>query len=261
MPLTNPDPLRYPGSASTTGGSSAPSGADTSSASSWLQQQPWYRDTLAKWGNPQTLSLGQRGYLARTAQQAGMNPSFGISPDGTVEDWSTPMGAKIALAAFAAWAGGAELGLLPNGSASAAPTLEQTMNAGVDATTAGAGPAAAAAGGGGATATIANLLKVGAPVAAAITNRLGQPSGSSSGVSSLDPALMARLSSLLDMAQQRVASAQPVHDAAMQMALRMAPTGAPSPRVDQAIANSANPLPTGSYSASTLAALRKMAGQ
>lgn len=137
MPLVNPDPLKYPGAASTAGGTSTSSGASTDEATQWIQQQPWYRETLAKWGNPKTLTLGQRGYLARTAQQAGLNKDFGINTDGTVEDWSTPTGAKIALAAMAAWAGGVGLGVLPNGSAAAAPTLEASMNAGMNATTSG----------------------------------------------------------------------------------------------------------------------------
>lgn len=164
-------------------------------------------------------------------------------------------------------AGMATLGLLVG--PTLAPTLEATMNAGVGATTAGtapsvAGGAALVAGGAppaaGGLASVAPWLKATAPIAATVANRLGQPSGSGSGVSSLDPALMSQLSTLMEMAQKRVASAQPVHDAAMSMAMRMAPTYAESPRLTQAIQDSTTPAPSGSYSAATLAALRNLAG-
>lgn len=100
-----------------------------------------------------------------------------------------------------------------------------------------------------------------APLAATVTNRLGNPSPSGSGVSSIDPALLSRLSQMLDLAQQRATSAQPVHDAAMRMAMRMAPTYGDSPRLNDAIANSTNPIPTGGPSAAMLAAYQKLAGR
>lgn len=198
------------------------------------------------------------------------------SSNGTYEggiDWGTLLGTIGVGSLFAA---PALAGLAGGGSGAAAGTAAGT-GAGVEAGEGGLGlvgataPAASsiampaatttAAGAGGTTATIANLLKVGAPITAAVTNRLGQPSSSGNGINSIDPTLMARLSALLDMAQHRVASAQPVHDAAMSMAMRMAPTYADSPRLTQAINDSTTPAPSGNYSAATLAALKRMAGQ
>lgn len=88
MSIFNPDPLRFPGSANTSNGTKANAGMDPAAATQWLQQQPWYQQTLASWGNPKTLTLGQRGYLARTAIAAGMDPSFGVGTNGEVENWS-----------------------------------------------------------------------------------------------------------------------------------------------------------------------------
>ncbi len=155
MPLVNPDPLRFPGSASTAGGTSAVQGSSTDEATTWIQNQPWYRDTLAQWGNPQTLSLGQRGYLTRTAQQAGLDTSFGIAADGSVEDWSTPTAAKIGLAAFGAAAGGAAMGAFSGGSGAAAAS----GGAGVPFTASGAGTVGGDVVGAGAAAGLPNWLK------------------------------------------------------------------------------------------------------
>jgi hypothetical protein len=100
VPFSNPDPLRYPGNVPTTGGTRAPNTPDdTATATAWLQAQPWYRQLLASWGNPQTLSLGQRGILTRTAISAGMNPNLSVGTDGSLETES-PFSQISRIAAF-----------------------------------------------------------------------------------------------------------------------------------------------------------------
>lgn len=122
-------------------------------------------------------------------------------------------------------------------------------------------PAAAATTTAAAVPSVAKILTGLAPLGATITSRLANPSPSGSGVSAIDPTLLSRLSQMLDLAQQRATSAQPVHDAAMQMAMRMAPTYGTSPRLNDAITNSTNPLPSGNPSAAMLAAYQKLAGR
>lgn len=179
--------------------------------------------------------------------------------DGGI-DWGTLLGTIGVGSMFAA---PALAGLAGGGGAAAAPTLEASMNAGVGATVAPAAAASvpAVAGAAAAAPSLAKTLTGLAPLGATITNRLMNPSPSGSGVSSIDPALLSRLSQMLDLAQRRATSAQPVHDAAMMMAQRMAPTYGDSPRLNDAIASSTNPIPTGGPSAAMLAAYQKLAGR
>lgn len=136
--IVNPDPLKYQGVGNVAGGTKATPNASPDDLSAWMQQQPWYQQTLKQWGDPSTLSLGQRSYLTRTGETAGLNPDYGVSTDGKIEDWSTPTAAKIGLAAFGAAAGGSALGAFGGGGGAAAAAPE--------ATAAGAAPEAAAAG-------------------------------------------------------------------------------------------------------------------
>jgi len=223
MPFANPEPLRYPGSAPTTGGTPAMPGASTDAATAWMQQQPWYRSTLASWGNPSVLTLGQRGYLARTAIQAGMDPSFGISTDGTVEDWSTPTGSKIALAAFGAAAGASAAGAFGGGSAAASGSAPAAGGAGA-ATKIATGVATNAAsnavntamgtqGSGSKTAEVMALL------GGLLSGKLIANHGASANVPP-------QLSQLLDLGTQRAQAQQPTFNAVNQGIFKMLPTSA-----------------------------------
>jgi hypothetical protein len=117
--LVNPDPIRYPGAASTAGGTSTSTGASTDQATAWLQQQPWYKATLAKWGNPKTLSLGQRGYLSRTAYQAGLDSGLMVQPDGSVGPITSTADKMMMMAGLAAVGGGVGLAAMSGAGAAA----------------------------------------------------------------------------------------------------------------------------------------------
>lgn len=92
MPFANPDPLRpeyFGQSIDTTGGARLPQGASIDQANDWLHAQPWYQAQLRAWGNPKTLTLGQRGLLGKAAIANGLEPGFfggGIDTSGNVSD-------------------------------------------------------------------------------------------------------------------------------------------------------------------------------
>lgn len=209
------------------------------------------------------------GYTWNSEQGGYDKNNFFDSPLGALILGGSAVAAPFALSALgvgapatvAAPASAAPAATISSLSGVAGTPLAVSAPAAASAAPAVAGAAAPAAGASTAL-SLPKILTSVAPIAATVTNRLMQPSTAGNGVTSIDPALLSRLSTLLDLAQQRVQSARPVHDAAMQMALRMAPVAGSTPRIDQAIANTANPLPTGpNYSPGTLAALQKLAGR
>jgi len=263
-------------------------------ATAFMRQQPWYQALVRSWGvNPAgdqngnvRLSDAQQQQLLAAARQHGIGISdrYQIDENGQIAEQPSHLWRNIGIGAgiggltltgLGAAGIGPLSGLFGAGTGAGAAAAESGV---LPSTVIGSGYIPAIVGGTGATglstglgtglatgagsagATVANYLKVGAPVAAAITNRLGQPSSGGNGVNSLDPALLSRLSQLLDLAQQRTQASQPVYTAAMNMASRMAPTYGDSPRLTEAINTSTTPAPSGpNYGPGTLAALQRIA--
>lgn len=77
--------------------------------------------------------------------------------------------------------------------------------------------------------------QIGGPLAAAAFTRAGNSNNNTPGATPLDPATQGILNNILQMSQQRMQETQPVHEAAMRLAMSMAPNGAYSPRMQQSI--------------------------
>lgn len=84
-------------------------------------------------------------------------------------------------------------------------------------------------------------LQIGAPLAAGAFTHAGQQN--TPGASPLDPETQGILKNILQLSQQRLESTVPVHEAAMRLAMSMAPNGQYSPRMQQSI-NETNQAPT-----------------
>lgn len=85
-------------------------------------------------------------------------------------------------------------------------------------------------------------IGIGAPLAAGAFTHAGN-SNNTPGASPLDPETQGMLKNILNLSQQRLESTVPVHEAAMRLAMSMAPNGQYSPRMQQSIGetNQANP--------------------
>jgi hypothetical protein len=133
----------------------------------------------------------------------------------------------------AAGGGSAALGPVAAGGG----TTAAAVPAGIAAGTGGAGAAGTMAAGGGAASLFREIAKLAAPLAgpvvASVANR-GNRAG--------NPQQDAQMGEILDLMKQRIARTTPVHEAAMRMAMSMAPTGNSSPRMAQAIQNTSRPL-------------------
>jgi hypothetical protein len=100
-------------------------------------------------------------------------------------------------------------------------------------TTSAAVPASLAAGGAGS--LFKDIAQLAAPLAGPIA---GMVAGRNRGTSAPE----AQMGEMLELMQQRMARTTPVHEAAMRMAMSMAPTGNNSPRMAQAIQNTNRPM-------------------
>lgn len=102
------------------------------------------------------------------------------------------------------------------------------------------------------------LTSLAAPAAFAVRGLTGPGTGGGSGVSSLDPNLLAQLSKLIDLSTQRAQEGAPVHQAATALATRLTPQAQYS-APPSAINAAAQPLPTGpSMTPQVMAAFQKL---
>lgn len=161
----------------------------------------------------------------------------------------------IALTAATAggiFGGGAALGAFGAGGGAGAGGAGSYIGADVAGT-------AGAAGGGSAMASAAPWLSRGLQVAAPIIGSALSNRGNTGNQPLQDPELLAQQRQLLEYGNRRLAQAEPVHQAAMQMAMRMAPTGT-SPRMQQAVQSSMAPRPQPPINPQVLEALQRLMG-
>lgn len=175
---------------------------------------------------------------------------------------TTLMGAGLVTpAVFAALAGGGAAGGAAAGG-SALADLGPSTTANIAATgAAGAAPAGIAAGGGAAAGAAGGAaaastpwwqtaIKAGAPLAAtALTRGVGGDT-----TSALDPAMQANIKSLLDLSMRRAQESAPVHQAAMALALHLAPTYARANGLPPSPLTTTNPTTPPTSSPATSAA-------
>jgi hypothetical protein len=138
---------------------------------------------------------------------------------------------KPLLAAAGVAGGGMAAGaLLPGATAPLGPT------AAGGGTTAAAVPASLSAGGGAAS-LFKQIAQLAAPLAGPVVGALANR-GHGRDTAAVD----AQMSDLLELQKRRMARTEPVHEAAMRMAMSMAPTGNSSPRMAQAIQATNQPM-------------------
>lgn len=131
----------------------------------------------------------------------------------------------------------------------------------------GLGPGMQGAGGsaGMTTSQIVQLAaRLGIPAAMLIRQLASSPSGvPTAGTGGLSGPMANSLSQTLALLNQRLASTMPVHDAAMRMALALAPnlSAPPSPHMAATTAALNSPPPQISPSANVLAAIQRLAGR
>lgn len=91
-----------------------------------------------------------------------------------------------------------------------------------------------------------SAAKAAAPMIPGIVSKMsGGGSGpGGSGGSGLDPQMQAHMDTLMGLSERRLQRQEPVHEAAMAMAQRMAPNGANSPRMGNLISNTQQSVPT-----------------
>lgn len=182
-----------------------------------------------------------------------------------------PVAAGAALGAFggAAAAGGGASGAATGAGTATGPLAGGlTPSFGVPASLAGVGGEAGAASG--LAHWLPMLAKAGAPAAfSALTHNsssidpsLSMPggpggSGGAGGYGTGSP-LDAQLSELMDFSKRRMQQSEPVHEAAMQLALRMAPGTAGYGRVNEASQNAMHPVPQQQLNPQVLAALHHL---
>lgn len=103
------------------------------------------------------------------------------------------------------------------------------------------------------------IARIAAPATvAAVTSRGG---GSSGNQSALDPTQQKLMNDALQMGNDRLRSTQPVHEAAMRMAMAMAPNGEPNPRMTQAVAESQMPRQGSQVNPQVLEAIQRLMAQ
>jgi hypothetical protein len=173
-------------------------------------------------------------------------------------------------------AGMATLGLLVGPTmAASGPTLEASMNAGVGATTAANAPAAgsipAAFGNtavdtitsGPAASSVPSWVRPAITAAAPFAINAATGGGSSSngsGANGLNPEQNDLLTQLIRMSMQRQQETAPVHQAAMALAGKLAPTGSwgDSPRFGQAVQQTTGPGPQSTANPQVTAAMQRL---
>jgi hypothetical protein len=226
------------------------------------------------------------------AEQHGVNLGSGshITPDGKVHAvndqawyadprWIGPIAVGAATAGFGAAGGGsaaapgvsgvahggADVGYNALGSvvgdtsalgpvAAAGGTTAASVPSTLSAVTGGAAPAAeTAAASRPLWESIARLAVPGA-FTALTQRRNGSPS------TGVDPNVSGQLSDLLRLASEKAQRTVPVHEAAMRLAMNMAPTSTSSPRMDAAIQSAQTPRPQQTLDPQVLDAIRRLTG-
>lgn len=120
---------------------------------------------------------------------------------------------------------------------------------------------AAAGGGSSWPSWLTPTLKAAVPAAYGLASRFGGSSGSGTSANGLDPTMSANVNDLLAMVTHRLKSTEPIHDAAMAMAQRMAPTGGDNPRLNAAIDRTTQPQsPQSSLNPQVAEAIRRLMG-